>query len=345
MIIVNNIATYPLLTILTNIGKRSFENMGKLIKKSGDTVNRMLRSGRESLEQSKRIAQQIFAHKKELLVIIDETTIKKIYSQMMDGTCWFFDTKIGRSINAYKLLISAISDGKFTVPINTVFTFGKEFYQNPKQALIITVQLFIIEAQKLFPNARIIAVLDGAFASVEYLKWAIENNIATEVRMHSNRVVEYKGKKRKLREIKEIRPKGRQMARTVTIVWHGLSLYITAVRRIDKHGNETIVYQAATYKATPKQHATNYKNRWGIEKLIRASKQSLGLQECFSRKIVTQFDHICAVFLAYSIAQLEMKRNSYKNPEAAITAFKNKNPSSLNRMFTRLDRYIGAIYA
>ena len=81
MIILNNIATYSLLTILTNIGKRSFENRGKIIKKSGDTINRMLRPGHESLEQSKKIAQKIFAHKKELLVIIDETTIKKIYSQ------------------------------------------------------------------------------------------------------------------------------------------------------------------------------------------------------------------------------------------------------------------------
>lgn len=345
MIIFNNIATYPLLTIMTNIGKRSFENMGRIIKKSGDTISRMLRPGRESLEQSKEIAQQIFMHKKELLVVIDETTIKKIYSHVMEGAGWFFDTKIGRSINAYKLLISAVSDGKFTVPINTVFTFGKEFYKDPKQALTITVQLFITEAQKLFPHAMTIAVLDGAFATIEYLKWAVENNIATELRMHSNRVVDYKGKKRKLREIKEIHPNGRQMARTVQVTWHGIPLYITAVRRIDKHGNETVVYQVATYKATPKQHATNYKNRWEIEKLIRTSKQSLGLQECFSRRIVTQFDHICAVFLAYSITQLEMKNNSYKNPEVAIKAFKNKKTSFLNRTLARLDQSIGTIYA
>ena len=83
----------------------------------------------------------------------------------------------------------------------------------------------------LFPGVRIIAALDGAFATVRYLKWATENNIATEVRMHANRVIEYKGKKKKLRDIKEIRPKGRQMARTVQVIWQGLSLYVTAVRR------------------------------------------------------------------------------------------------------------------
>lgn len=345
MIIINNISTYPLLTILTNIGKRSFENMGKLIKKSGDTIGRMLRPGQESLEVSKKIAQQIFTGKRELLVVIDETTIKKIYSLMMEGTGWLFDTKIGRSIRAYKLMIAAISDGKFTVPIGAAFTFGKEFYAKPSQALQITVQFFISTAQQLFPGTRIIATLDGAYATVNYLKWALENNIATEVRMHSNRVIEYKGKRKRLREIKEIRPKGRQMARTIEAVWQGLTLQITAVRRIDKHGNQTIVYQAATYKATPSQHAKNYKWRWGIEKLNRTCKQSLGLQECFSTKIGTQFDHICAVLLAYSISQLEMKNKGYKNPEAAIKALKKKKAHFLNRKFSRLDQISDYAYA
>lgn len=338
MIISNNIATYSFLTILINTGKRSFENMGKFIKKSGDTISRILRPARESLELSKKIAQQIFADKKELLVVIDETTIKKIYSQMMEGTRWLFDTKIGRRINAYKLIIGAISDGKFTVPIEAAFTFGKEFYPNPSKAQLVTVQFFIKTAQSLFPEAKIIAVLDGAFATIDYLKWALENNIATEVRMHSNRVVEYNGKKTKIRDIKELQPKGRQMARTIQAVWQGLSLHITAVRRIDKRNNETIVFQAATYPAIPSKHATNYKWRWGIEKLNRTTKQSLGLQECFSRKIGTQFDHISAVLLAYSIAQQEMKLNHYKNSEQAIRALKKKKPFFLNRHIISLDQ-------
>src|SRR5215475_10375273 len=125
MIILNNITSYPFLTILTNVGKRSFENMGRFIKKSGDTIGRILRPGQESLDVSKKIAQQIFANKKELLVIIDETTIKKIHSQLMEGTGWLFDTKIGRSIKAYRLIIGAISDGKFTVPIKCCFYFWK----------------------------------------------------------------------------------------------------------------------------------------------------------------------------------------------------------------------------
>lgn len=345
MIILNNITTYPFLTMLTKTGKKSFENMGRFIKKSGDTIGRILRPGQESLDQSKKIAQKVFANKKELLVAIDETNIKKIFAQMMWGTSWLFDTKIGRCINAYRLIIGAITDGKFTVPINAAFTFGKEFYDDACSAKEATVRHFVTTAISLFPGKLIIAVLDGAFATVKYLKWAIENGIATEVRMHANRVVEYKGKKIKLRDIKDLRPKGRQMARTIQVIWHGLSLYITAVRRIDKRGNETIVFQAATYKAIPSKHAQNYKFRWGIEKLNRTTKQSLGLQECYSRKIVVQFNHVCAVLLAYSIAQFEMKKKGYKNTEEALRAFEKKNPASLNRVISSLDNDIGLAQA
>jgi len=163
--------------------------------------------------------------------------------------------------------------------------------------------------------------------------------------MHSNRVVEYKGTKKQLREIKKLQPKGRQMSRTITVIWKGLSLYITAVKRIDKHGVKTIVFQAATYKATPNNHAKNYKRRWGIEKLFRTTKQSLGLQECFSTKIGTQYNHICAVLLAYAITQLEMKKNHLKNAEEAIRRFKKQNSRYINWSNATLDQNFRVAYA
>jgi DDE family transposase len=345
MKILNNITSYPLLTILTRAGKRSFENLGKVIKKSGDTVIRMLRPGHESLKHSQKIAQQIFAKKRTLFLAIDETTIKKLYAESTTGIGWFYDTKIGRRILGFKLLVGAITDGKFTVPIAASFTFGKEFYPDPKEALRITIQYYIKVAQDLFPNTKIIVVLDGAYATVEFLKWALENNIPVEVRMHSNRSVEYEGEKRQLRTIEKIQPKGRQMARTVSVVWQGLSLWVTAVKRIDKHGEETIAYQAATYQAKPAEHRLAYKRRWGVEKLNRTTKQSLGLQESFSRKIDFQYRHICAVLLAYSILQLEMKNKGYENPEAALRALKKKNMAFLNSRYHRLDQNFDGIYA
>lgn len=128
------------------------------------------------------------------------------------------------------------------------------------------------------------------------------------------------------------------MARTVTAVWHGLELEITIVRRTDKHGEESIVFQVATYKATPSQHVANYKKRWGIEKLNRTTKQSLGLQDCYSIDMGKQHRHVAAVFLAYALAQVEMKLGRFKTPEDAIRNLKMKNFEFLINKFTDLIR-------
>ncbi len=341
----NTITTYPFLTMFTNIEKKSFSNMAKHINVSDNTISRILRPGKESLLACKDIAKSIFRKQKTLMVVIDETTIKKQYAQLMEGTGFHFDTKTNSCNNAYKLMVSAITDGKHTVPIDAAFTFGKEFYENSSTAREVAVNFYIKNAQALFSNTRIIAALDGAFASVNYLKWCLANAIASVVRMHSNRTVEYKGKKQKIREIKELRPKGRQMFRTISVIWQGLPLYITAVRRIDRHGCETIVYQASTFLALPKKHAQAYKNRWGIEKLFRSAKQTLGLQECFSRKIKTQFDHTCAVLLAYAITQQQMKNGYYKNPESVARALEKQKQHILLKGISSLDQIFGNIYA
>ena len=52
--------TYPLLILLSTIGKKSFENMGRLIQRSGDTVYRLLHPAETSFRQSQSIAKSMF---------------------------------------------------------------------------------------------------------------------------------------------------------------------------------------------------------------------------------------------------------------------------------------------
>ncbi len=339
------IANYALLTIITKIGKKSFKNIAEKNGISDKTVYRMLRSGRESLKISDAIAQSLFSKAKELKVIIDDTTLRKTFANTMEGIEPHYDTKTGQAINSYKLIVSAITDGTFVIPNDAAFLMGKDFCNDPKKDSEVTVDFFIKEAQKKFPNAFLIAVLDGAFARLTYLKHAVDSAIATEVRMHCNRVVRYKEKMQKLSEIKELKPKGRQKARTILVEWHDIPLYITAVKYVNKDKSEKIVYQAATYCAIPRKHAEVYKARWGIEKLFRTTKQTLGLQECYSRKIGTQYKHICAVLLAYSILQLEMKANKYKKPESAARVLEKKKNPLLERGMPTLNQIFGVAHA
>jgi len=168
------------------------------------------------------------------------------------------------------------------------------------------------------------------------------------MRMHSNRVVIFKGQRISLKSLtmqKRIRPKGRQMARTVSVLWHDMELEITIVRRIDKHGDETIVFQVATYKALPCEHVDTYKKRWTVEMMIRTTKQHLGLQDCFSKSLEKQHDHVASVLLSYALAQLDMKRYRLKTPEQAIRRFKRKNANIVFRNLGRLDQPYKHAYA
>ena len=283
----------------------------------------------------------MFQGSKKLYVIIDDTLIKKFFSSQIEGTGKFYDMKIGRRINAFKLVIGMISDGKFSIPIFDDYLFDPEVMESigtkPKTKIEIA-QSFIEKTEQLFPGKELIILADGLYATKELIKWCIDTKRKTEMRMHSNRVVVYKGQKISLKNLlkeRGIEPKGRQMARTITVQWQNMDLEISIVRRIDKHNNETIVFQVATYKAIPRVHSEAYALRWPVEKMIRMSKQHIGLQECYSTSFDTQQNHVAAVFLAYALAQQEVKRLKLKNPEEAIKRFKVENEQYFKRQFLR----------
>jgi hypothetical protein len=100
MLYVSTVITYPILILLSIIGKKSFENLGRLVNKSGDTVYRLLHPAEISFSQSQSIAKTMFKGKKTLYVGIDDTLVKKIYSRMMQGAGMFFDTKIFAKIQS-----------------------------------------------------------------------------------------------------------------------------------------------------------------------------------------------------------------------------------------------------
>jgi len=328
-----------------SIGKKSFTALGEVIQKSGDTIRRMLSPTDIIFRTLEEIAKQLFQTKKELILSIDDTLIKKIFSQFIEGTDEFFDTKSNRMVMSYKLLVASLTDGKHTIPLRFSFLPSKNMMENAAEFKDKVVKKYIVEIQKLFSNTTIIVVADGAFATEKLLKWALHHDIKLEVRMHSNRVVEYKGESIQIRKIKSLIPKGRHMARTIDAKWRGLSLQITAQRRINKHGEESFVYQAATYKASPAKHVAVYKKRWPNEKVFRTSKQHLGLQECFSTKLDIQFKHVSSVLLAYALAQIEMKKQRLDTPEAAIKSLKQQNFDFLMKRFAALDQIFGGIHA
>ena len=163
--------------------------MGHIIQKSGDTISRLLRSAEANMEQMQRISNQMFKHQKRLYCVMDDTLIKKCHSRFMQGSGMFFDTKIGRRIMSFRLVIGLISDGKIAIPITCAYLFSKELLEQipekfpSKDNLAKTI---VETAIKLFPDIEIIVAADGLYATLKFISWCQSKNIKLEVRMHSN---------------------------------------------------------------------------------------------------------------------------------------------------------------
>ena len=338
MFIKNTLLAYPALLITST--KKSFAALGRKIKATGKTISKTLRDHCESYGVLENLAVKKFANKKELVLVFDETLIKKIYSRLMEGTGYFYDTGLFRRIMAYKLLAALLTDGSLTLPLSATFLFTKELVPNSKEDKSVWIKKIIMHVKGLFPKTRIIIAADGAFASKEFLRWCVDNGLPIEVRMRSNCRVDSKGVSLLIRDIKSLKPKGRQMARTIAVLWHGIPLFITAQRRIDKNGKETVVFQAATFKAKPMRHVTIYRCRWTVELMFRTIKQNLGLQQCLSRKIEMQRNHVASVLLAYALVQCDSQNRKLPNPEAALKNAELKKGPSLKRYISRLDNII-----
>jgi hypothetical protein len=165
----------------------------------------------------------------------------------MIGSGRLFDAKVGRKIIAYKLLAAVLTAGRYTIPIACSFLFNKELVEKsdmPKSKLDLIKEFYDI-AQQIFPETKIRIAVDGVFATKALFLWTCENKIAMVARMHKNRSVEFKGQKIRINDIAWLQPRGRQKARTIWVTWHDLELYLTAERRIDKHGEESIVFLVA----------------------------------------------------------------------------------------------------
>lgn len=330
--------SYSDLLILSN-SKKNFEQLGVTIGRTGKIVASKL-SSVESLKMAlKDACRYFFSQAKTIFLIVDLTNIPKPFAQDIQGSeiCYIPGTKT--FVNAYKLSVSALTDGRTTIPLSGEFVFSNNiqdtFAREPKTAIDI-VKETIKDVFALFPNKSFKVLLDGAYATFALLKHCLENRISIEVRMHANRAVEYNGNRISLKKLFEtgvLKTTKKKRYRTIKVFWMGLLIYITAIKRIDRHGNETHIFTASTYKAEPRQHAKNYQTRWPIEQLFRTVKQYLGLGDCQSTSFDKQYSHVLSVLLAYAKIQFYKVKQKLKTPEAALRRIREqfgKRMDSLN---------------
>lgn len=268
----------------------------------------------------------------------------RISSKVIEGTCDNYDSGDRRSYRSLCSIVAVVTDGKYAIPIDQSLWISSEFigdvsYQKKHEIAFEMIQslLPLISIQKL--------VADGLYATKIMLKKCIDAGILFEMRFHSNRVIESEGEKAPIKEIQNLKLKGKRNARTKKGIWYELELYFTSVKKMSKTGRVIITYQVSNYRAFAQQHVSAYEYRWAIEKFFRTAKQHLGLNDCQAQTRTAQETHIFYVFFAYALAQIEMMKKRLKNPEQAIKQFKRKKYNNLIPYFSRSAQIFGGVYA
>jgi len=329
--------TYPI-SLLLSTKVKNLSGLAHTMGVSADTIKRELKKAPITSQDMLELCKKAFVGKK-LKLIADDVILLKEYAKVIEGVQLHYYAGKRIHVKSYCVLVVALSDGKTIIPTSFKLYMGKGMYTKS--------ELLIQLLEELKSQVDIDMVLaDDHYSTVQMLTWLIENGIKFEMRMHSNRKVHYKGQWCQIRELKNLKPKGKRRCRTICVNWYGLKLYITAVKYVSKLGKVTFKYQVSNYKSSANTHVLAYKQRWAIEKFFRTGKQSLGLQDCVMRSLQDQFQHIMNVFYAYSILQLELRKSrSFINPEGVVKHYRSKKCKYLKQRIRALAQNYGFAHA
>ena len=269
---------------------------------------------------------------------MDDTTLEKMYSRLIEASADNYDASKGLVYRSLCSVVAMLSNGRYALPVTHEFWIKKEMLKDGyKTKVEIAKEIIELLSQSIRIKTLIV---DGLYATKEMLRWLEEKNINYEMRFHSNRLIQINAESKpvKVRDCDALKLTNKRRAKTVKVLWDGIVIYVTAVKRTNKKGINSIVYQVSNAKRSAREHVQLYNYRWNIEVFFRTAKQSLGLTECQSRKALLQTNHIYNVFFAYIILQFERRKRCLKNPEAALRYLKRKNYRALVSYLHSLDQ-------
>lgn len=305
---------YPI-SLLLSSRRKTFEALGRSAGISGDTVLRLVEHSAATFGDLIGIANKVFKRRRKYL-IIDDTLIKKIYSKLIEGTSDNYDSSDKKVYRSLCSVVAVITDGRIVIPVTQDIWTSKELHPDTYQTKWQIAQKLILQIQQELSIYMFLA--DGLYAVHEFLEWLCEKNINFEMKFHSNRVINNHTYTGQIKYDAQFKLSGKRTMRTMHGTWKGSPFYFTAFRRISNAGEVSVVFLISNYKASARDHVRAYEFRWVIEKFFRTAKQHLGLNDCQSRKLNLQKNHIMNVFFMYALLQIECKKTKHKTIESLI---------------------------
>jgi hypothetical protein len=254
-------------------------------------------------EQLLLLAKQ--TRKKDLLraLIIDPTTIIKLYAEKMQKLCY---DRSGCTKHTERCLVPvyiAIADQNITIPLNLEFWVqekitGKRRYKSKAK---ITQELISYVTDQGVTYDFI--ALDGAYAVPEMFAYFQNNkHLKFIIRMPKNRRVEMDdGTLVQLQKHPGLKLMRNERAKTIQAKVYGETYFFTIHKRKKRGGGWETVFLVSNMNLPAKEQIAAYDLRWPVEKANRTTKQKFGSTQSQFIEASKQKAHIMAGFLAYAI--------------------------------------------
>jgi len=310
-----NIHEYSVASATSFESNKNPSAIAREIGTSQSTASRFLRTLELNDRDFMPLIKCMFG-KKKFNLVIDEVTISKRYSEVIEGTSSMVDQSTKTFTTGYKIVAAGLTDGKYFLPIAMEQWIAEFIMQKGYLKITQLAEKLILRLLGLGILIKYF-VMDGLYFSREFIRFLKKHNLKFIMKAKTTTSVIHKGVKMQLKNCKDLRLNSNQSQKTIVAEWDGEQWYFTAIRRSGKHGPK-IIYVIANFKTKARIYAKIYDSRWKIEKFFRTTKQSLGLKNSFSLEAKVYLNHIKCVFFAYCLLQLLMKKFRLDSIEQAI---------------------------
>jgi len=265
-----------------------FENancvsLGQASFSSHDSLTRILNNEKLSWQTLlNNFIMRIFGKLSDGWLIIDDTVISKIFSKKIENLAWVYDSKIGKSIIGLNFVALIWSNGKINVPI------GIRIYRPKLEKKKIDLAIELLELAKRLKIRPLYVTFDTWYASDKFMKIIRSYKWHFVTRLKPNRKfngVQLRDVQRHPYWIIEGKLSGGQK---VIVVRHGKKYFA-----------------ASNLKLSKQELLAQYKSRWEIETVFRMLHSKLGVDQCESRKLISQNAHFHLCLMAYAILKNE----------------------------------------
>ena len=224
-------------------------------------------------------------------LIIDDTTITKIFARVIEGCSWLWSSNDERVVFGYQVVVLLWSNGTLSIPLR--WEFYKKIENKREQRTKIDIAVDLLAYAKNVLNLSPENVLFDPFYSAEnVLRRCEEYQWQYVTKIKSNRLLNGKQAKRHHPNPYWEETGTLSCGLKARIVRHGRRYFLT---------NDII--------STKKEIIAFYDSRWVIEEMFRVLHSRLGLDECESRSKTAQTNHAAFVMSAYVLLASEETRS------------------------------------